>query len=643
MTKRNIRLATRVALAVTALVAIVLALSALSSALVARRLSLEMTTRDAQAIVAARAAELGRLADNVFLELDFISNSRDMTADQKTTDQLLSAQKASLPAEISYVFWANRDGRFYTSSGSTGNVADRDYFKAVMANGKLREVSDGIISRVDGKAVVVLARPFLAADGKIGGLVAAAVDVDFLCSYVTGVKMGDNGYAYILDERGYILAHKNKDYVLKLNMLDSAKDGWVGLDAAGRAALASDSSMSQYAKPDGTAITMFSKAVTGIPEWRMGITIPTVELNKESMALVQSLLVVFLVALVLAVAASILLARSITAPVRMVTASMERLSTGELREDPRDETRLEKASKRTDEIGTAIQAARKTREALRVIVGQIAEAATQVSIGAQALSATAETVSSGAGEQAAGLEELSASTEELASSARQNADSSMGADKLAKKVGREAEGSGLAVKETSTHMREIATRIVIVEEIARQTNLLALNAAIEAARAGEAGKGFAVVASEVRKLAERSATAAREITSLAALSVSKAEEAGSMLEGLLPDIHKTAELAEEIASATREQSTGSEHIAFAVQQLDQVVQSNSSTAEELASTAEELAAQAELLTGALAFFKTGQAASEAIAPKPRSDSKALTERRAGERSIVPAAEMSATA
>jgi methyl-accepting chemotaxis protein len=152
-------------------------------------------------------------------------------------------------------------------------------------------------------------------------------------------------------------------------------------------------------------------------------------------------------------------------------------------------------------------------------------------------------------------------------------------------------------------MKDIAGKIMIIEEIARQTNLLALNAAIEAARAGEHGRGFAVVASEVRKLAERSQTAAAEISKLSVSSVEVAEKAGKLLQEMGPSIQKTAELVQEIAAASREQDSGAGQINKAIMQLDQVIQQNASAAEEMASTAEELTSQAEQLQELVSFFR----------------------------------------
>jgi methyl-accepting chemotaxis protein len=243
---------------------------------------------------------------------------------------------------------------------------------------------------------------------------------------------------------------------------------------------------------------------------------------------------------------------------------------------------------------------------LRGVVGDAASAADNVSSGSQQLAASAEQLSQGATEQASSGEEASASMEQMSANIKQNADNANQTEKIARQSAKNAVDSGAAVGLAVTAMQTIAEKITIVQEIARQTDLLALNAAVEAARAGEHGRGFAVVASEVRKLAERSQAAAAEISTMSSQTVKAAQEAGAMLDQLVPDIKKTAELVAEISAACREQDVGGQQINQAIQQLDKVTQQNSAASEQMSATSEELAAQAEQLQSAIGFFQVDE-------------------------------------
>jgi methyl-accepting chemotaxis protein len=258
-----------------------------------------------------------------------------------------------------------------------------------------------------------------------------------------------------------------------------------------------------------------------------------------------------------------------------------------------------------DELDVLSEALGRMRERLRDVAATVKTAAEGLAAASQAMSAGASQVSQGAAEQAASTSEATTSIEHVSATVGRTAESATQTFDIAGKAAANAQEGGQAVAKTVEAMRAITERIGVIEDLAHATNLLALNAAIEAARAGEHGRGFAVVAAEVRRLAERSKEAALEIANLSTDSRAVAARAGTLLDRIVPDIQRTAELVREISAAGREQADATAQVTRSIRELDRVVQQNASSSEELASTAEEIAAQAEELRSVVAFFRVG--------------------------------------
>ncbi|MBF0176302.1 MAG: HAMP domain-containing protein [Magnetococcales bacterium] len=352
-------------------------------------------------------------------------------------------------------------------------------------------------------------------------------------------------------------------------------------------------------------LSAFAPVKVGDLTWAILAEIDLAEVQEPIIALHKANAVVGGIIALLVTILAVSIANSFAAPLASCASLLKKLSEGNLA--------ISCQLNRKDEYGTLSNAMGEMSTKLRSIVGEIRTASQNVSYGSSELASTAQNLSQGAVEQAASIEETSASMEEMSSNIAQNTENAQTTQKMAEQAATEAAEGGRSVTLAVNAMKEIAGKISIIEEIARQTNLLALNAAIEAARAGEHGKGFAVVAAEVRKLAERSQTAAGEIGQLSATSVDIAEKAGEIINQLVPNIQRTANLVKEITSGSLEQNQGASQINSAIQQLDQVIQQNAGASEEMSATAEELNSQAGQLAEIISFFKTGH--EDAVAPR----------------------------
>jgi methyl-accepting chemotaxis protein len=336
--------------------------------------------------------------------------------------------------------------------------------------------------------------------------------------------------------------------------------------------------------------------------WVIGTGVYIDDLDAQMWISTQHALLVAGLVLLLTLAVSIVVARSITQPLHRMTLTMNDLAGGKLDvEVPGIERRdevgemakaveifksnavarraLEAEQKEAETRGVARRKAdmNKMADDFESAVGEIVEtvssAATELEASAGTLTSTAEhaqeltTMVAAASEEAStNVQSVASATEEMASSVNEISRQVQDSARMAGDAVAQARTTNDRVGELSKAAARIGDVVELINTIAGQTNLLALNATIEAARAGEAGRGFAVVASEVKALAEQTAKATGEIGQQITGIQAATQDSVNAIKEISGTIEKLSEISSAIAAAVEEQGAATQEISRNVQQ-----------------------------------------------------------------------------
>lgn len=571
-------------------------------------------------------------------------------AAEKTTVNVtaaLTTLQRSNPA-FQRVMITNAQGKVLCAStpDSVGvDLSSRSYFKQILEQGT-PVVSDVVLGSTDKKPVFTCCIPLKHGDTIVGVLLAAISSDYFSQTFIGPIKAGKEGYAYVLDKTGMIIAHRNPEMVMKVNALQY---DW------GQRLIKQKDGLFNYVWNGFPKIVAFN--TDSLSGWTVGVSANVDDILSDSAVIRNHMLLGGLaVTMILCLALAWLVTTLVTRPLEVIMTFLQRASVGDTSLYDKNDRGIQKMCRRRDEIGDTTRAAgqlqsfieAKSEEAKAIADGdftaeiaiaseqdqlgrafsdmkqrlnhalsQVVELAGQVAEGTNQISGASQSLSSGATETAASLEEINSSILEISKQTKVNAENADQASQLAAGSRESADRGNAdvtnmveAMNEMQHSGQQIAKIVKMIDDIAFQTNLLSLNAAVEAARAGQHGKGFAVVAQEVRSLASRSAKAAQETSVLVEDTVSKLSRGAEIahntersLKAVGADVVKVASILGEIAHASNEQAQGVAQISQGLQQIDQVTQQNTANAEETSSAASALSAQASHLNALMSQFK----------------------------------------